>query len=65
MNHADSRDQTFDSSTLESDFEILARFFEIQFSENWFEFGITGNDFGTSTIWAIQIQISYSEFEDP
>ena len=36
VNHADSTDQTFDSITWESDFEIFARFLEIQEIRVWY-----------------------------
>ena len=39
--------------------------FEIQFPGNWFEFGIIGNDFWSSTIWATQIHFFFAEFKNP
>ena len=38
---------------------------EVKFPENWFEFGIIEHDFLRSTIWAIQIQILFSESKNP
>ena len=38
---------------------------DVQFSGNQFELGIIENDFWSSTIWAIQIQVSFPEFENP
>ena len=38
---------------------------DVQFPGNRFELGIIENDFRNSTIWAIQIQIIYTEFENP
>ena len=32
--------------------------FAAQLAGNWFEFGLILNDFWSSTIWAIQIQVS-------
>ena len=37
---------------------------DIQFPENRFELGIIKNDFWSSTIWAIPIQVSFPEFEN-
>ena len=39
--------------------------FVVQFPGNWFEFGIIGNDFQSSTFWAIQINVSFTEFKNP
>ena len=39
--------------------------FNVQFTGNWFEFGTIENDFWSSRIWAIQIQVSFLEFENP
>ena len=39
--------------------------FEVQLQGSRFEFDIIGNGFWSSTIWAIQIQVSYTEFENP
>ena len=33
---------------------------DVQFPGNRFELGIIGNDFSSSTIWAIQIPVPYS-----
>ena len=38
---------------------------DVKFTGNWFEFGTIENDFWSSTIWAIQIQVSFLEFENP
>ena len=38
---------------------------DVQFPGNWFEFGIIGNDFGSSRIWASQNQFSFSRFKNP
>ena len=38
--------------------------FDVQFPENWFEFDTILNDFWSSTIWAIQIQVSLTEFKN-
>ena len=38
---------------------------DIQFPGNQFELGITENDFWNSIIRAIQIQVSFPEFENP
>ena len=45
--------------------KVKKSIFDIQFPGNWFEFGMIENDFWSSTIWAIQIQVSYTEFENP
>ena len=37
---------------------------ENQFPENWFEFGIVWNDFWSSAIWGIQIQVSFAAFKN-
>ena len=39
--------------------------FSIWFPRNWFNFGIILNDFWSSTIWAIRIQLSCTEFKNP
>ena len=39
--------------------------FDVYFPGNWFSFGIISNDFWSSTIWVIQIQVSISEFKNP
>ena len=39
--------------------------FDVQYPGNWFEFGIIEYDFWTFTIWTIQIQVSFPEFENP
>ena len=39
--------------------------FDIQYQGNRFEFGIILIHFWSSTIWAIQIQFSFYEFENP
>ena len=39
--------------------------FDAQFPGNWFEFGIILNNFWSSTIWAIPINISSAEFKNP
>ena len=39
--------------------------FGVQLPGNWFEFGIFGNDFWSSTIGAVQIHVSIIEFENP
>ena len=39
--------------------------FDVLFPGNWFEFGIIGNDFRISTIWAIKIQVSFAGFKNP
>ena len=31
----------------------------------WLDFGIIENDFWSSAIWADEIQVSYTEFENP
>ena len=38
---------------------------DIQFPGNGFKVGIISKDFWTSTIWAIQIQVSFPELENP
>ena len=38
--------------------------FDVQFPGNWFEFGIIWNDFWSSTIWDIQIQVSFVGFKN-
>ena len=38
---------------------------DVQFPRNGFELGIIENDFWSSIIWAIQIQVSFPEFENP
>ena len=54
------------------DFEVFVQFSKlrgwhsyVQFQGNWFEFGIIENDFWSSTIWAIQIHVSFTEFKNP
>ena len=39
--------------------------FDVQSPGNWFEFGIIGNDFWSSTISAFQIQVSFAVFKNP
>ena len=39
--------------------------FPCLFPGNWFKFGIILNDFWSSTIWAIQIQLTCTEFKNP
>ena len=39
--------------------------FDVHFPGNCFEFGIILNDFWSSTIWSIQIQVSRTESENP
>ena len=39
--------------------------FGVQFPRNCFEFGILLNDFWSSTIWAIQTQVSKTELKNP
>ena len=43
--------------------KVIKLVFEVQFPGNKFKFGIIGNDFWSSTIWAIQV--SYTELENP
>ena len=38
--------------------------FHFSFPGNWFELGIIGNDFSSFTIWAIQIQVSFTAFKN-
>ena len=39
--------------------------FHVWFPWNWFEFGIIRNDFWSSTVWAFQIQVWFTEFKNP
>ena len=39
--------------------------YDIQYPGNRFEFDIISNDFWSSTIWAIQIQVSFPGVENP
>ena len=41
------------------------RIFDSHFLDNLFEFGVILNDFWSSIIWAIQIQVSFRELEIP
>ena len=38
--------------------------FHVPFPGNGFELGIIGNDFSSSTIWAIQIYFLFTEFKN-
>ena len=48
-----------------SDFKSITEKNYVWFQENKFEFGIISNDFWSSTIWAIHIQVSVTEFKNP
>ena len=39
--------------------------FYVWFPENWFKFDIISNAFWNSTIWAIQIQVTFAGFKNP
>ena len=38
--------------------------FDFSFPGNWFQLGLIGNDFSSSTIWAIQIQVPFAAFKN-
>ena len=39
--------------------------FKVQFPGNWIKFDIIVNDFWSSIIWAIQIEVSFAGLKNP
>ena len=44
--------------------KVKNEIFHVSFPGNWFELGSIGNDFSSSTIWAIQINVLFAEFKN-
>ena len=53
------------SNYLNAHAKVKKWIFNIEFPWNWFEFDIISNDFWSSIIWAISIQVSLTEFKNP